>query len=385
MAGQRITASLVDDRGTWTVKGRVYDPLTGKTRQRTKSTGYKVRDSTKRKAEAMKLEIVEKWQAEMCGAQCVASPPFSVYLKKYMKRKRMLRKKENTLKSYQDYIDVHIEPRLGAVPVRELTLEDIEGFYAEYLKTHSVASARKVNCVISGAFREAIRDGAVSANLADADHLEFPKAERYGGGAAYTDKEVALLIDAAKEAGEPICAAVTLGVCYGLRRSEVCGLRWKDVDLESGTLTVCNTVVCNGDLWIETEGTKTAKSHRTIDLFPDTIPYLKELKQKQKEAGLRLDKVCVWPDGKQVRPDYITRKVKPLMRKCGLRVLRFHDLRHTAASLLAPVVSPQQLQSFLGHEDINTTYGTYAHLMDKERKATSDAMNDVLKKAGIMF
>ena len=103
------------------------------------------------------------------------------------------------------------------------------------------------------------------------------------------------------------------------------------------------------------------------------------------KAGLKLDKVCVWPNGEEVRPDYITSKTKKLMKESGLRVIRFHDLRHTAASLLAPAVSPQQLQRFMGHEDISTTYGTYAHLMDKERKATSAAMNSVFEKAGVLF
>ncbi len=385
MASQKITASLVDDRGTWTVKGRVYDPATGKMKQRAKSTGFKVKDSTKRKAEAMMKNIISDWQAEANGVQKTLSPPFSVYVQKFVDRKRTLRKKENTLKSYQDYIDLHIGPKLGSIPIQEIALQDIEGFYTEYLKTHTVNSARKVNCVISGAFREAIRDGVIQVNLADANHLEFPKAKKFEGGAAYTSKEVALLMEAAKNAGEPIHAAIMLGVCYGLRRSEVCGLRWKDIDFERETLTVCNTVVCNGDLWIEEEDTKTVRSHRTIDLFPNTIPYLKELKRQQEEAGLTPDKVCVWPDGEQVRPDYITRKTKQLMEKSGLRVIRFHDLRHTAASLLAPIVSPQQLQRFMGHEDISTTYGTYAHLMDKERKATSTAMHSVLEKAGVLF
>ncbi len=385
MASKNVTASLVDDHGTWTVRGRVYDPDTGETKQRSKSTGYKVKANTKRRAEAKMQEIVEKWKEECEAGSRAASPVFAVYLQKFIDRKRRLRTKANTIKSYQDYIQNHIKPQLGGIPIGEMTLQDIEGFYTEYLKSHTVDSARKVNCVVSGAFREAIRDGMTQVNLADSDHLEFPKAKKYEGGTAYTAREAAMLLDAAKAAGEPIRAAITLGVCYGLRRSEVCGLRWKDIDYELGTLTVCNTVVSNGSLWIESEATKTANSHRTIDLFPNTIPYLKELKKAQEEAGLTLDKVCVWPNGEEVRPDYITRKTKKLMKEKGLRIIRFHDLRHTAASLLAPAVSPQQLQRFMGHEDISTTYGTYAHLMDKERKATSEAMNRVFEKAGVLF
>ena len=385
MASEKISASLVNDRGVWTVKGRVYDPLSGKKRQRTKSTGFRVKDSTKRKAEAAMKEIVAEWQEEASGIQKAVSPPFSAYVQRFIDHKRALRKKENTIKSYQDYANLHVLPKLGIIPIQKMALHDLESFYADYLKTHTVGSARKVNVVISGAFREAIRDGVVQVNLADADHLEFPKAEKFSGGSAYTPEEVAALLDAAKEAGEPIRAAVVLGVCYGLRRSEALGLRWRDIDFESGTLTVSNTIVSNGDLWIEREDTKTEKSHRTIDLLPNTVPYLKGLKKQQEEARLTLDKVCVWPNGERVRPDYVTYKTKQLMKTNGLRVIRFHDLRHTAASLLAPIVSPQQLQRFMGHEDIGTTYGVYAHLLDKERKATSDAMNAVLKNAGIMF
>ncbi len=68
-----------------------------------------------------------------------------------------------------------------------------------------------------------------------------------------------------------------------------------------------------------------------------------------------------------------------------MRVIRFHDLRHTAATLLAPNVSPQQLKAFLGHYDKSVTYGVYAHLMDKERKATAETMNSFLNNAGVLF
>ena len=384
MASQKISASLVDDRGTWTVKGRVYDPATGKTRQRTKSTGFKVKDSTKRKAETIMQEIVGEWRTEIKGIQRTVSPPFSVYLQKFIERKRNLRIKENTIKSYQVYIDVHIKPKLGGIPIQEIELKDLEAFYAEYLKTHTVNSARKVNVVISGAFREAIRAGEIQINLADKDHLDFPKAEKYKGS-AYTEEEVAMLFEAAKEAGEPIMAAIVLGLCYGLRRSEVCGLRWKDIDFKNETLTVENTVVSNGELWIEAEDTKTNSSFRKLYLSEMTVPYLKALKESQDKAGIELDKVCVFPNGQQVRPDYISAKTKKVMQRTGLRIIRFHDLRHTAATLLAPYVSPQQLRAFLGHNDKSVTYGVYAHLMDNERRATAEIMNAILKKAGVLF
>ena len=178
MAGNKITASLVNDNGTWTVRGMVYDPVTGETHQRSRSTGFKVKGSNKRKAEAVKEEILAEWQAEAEQREKEVSPQFSYFVQKFIERKQLLRKKGNTIKSYQDYIKIHINPALGDIPIQEIALKDIEDFYSEYLKTHTVNSARKVNCVISGAFREAIRAGQIQVNLADGDHLEFPKAEK---------------------------------------------------------------------------------------------------------------------------------------------------------------------------------------------------------------
>ena len=123
MTSQKISASLVDDRGTWTVKGRVFDPVTGKVRQRTKSTGFKVKDSTKRKAQAAMQEIIAQWQAEAEGVERSVSPLFSVYVKRFMDRQAAKQRKANTLKSYQDYIDCHIQPKLGNIPTAELTLD----------------------------------------------------------------------------------------------------------------------------------------------------------------------------------------------------------------------------------------------------------------------
>ena len=383
MASQiKVSASLQEDRGMYVVRGRICDLATGKTKQRSKSTGLPTKGNHKREAQAAMQEIVEQWEADAKREVQIDAPLFSEFVEKWIARKRSLNIKENTIKSYQDYVKSHVNPRFGNMPISEITLKDIEDFYAEYLETHTVNSARKVNCVLSGAFKEGIRAGVVQANLADGSHLEFPKAAKYEGS-FYTEEEVAALLVAAKEAGEPIRAAIVLAVLYGLRRSEVLGLRWKDVDFVKGTLTVCNTVTANGDLWIEETKTKTAKSRRTLNLIPSTIPYLESLKKEQRAAGIAPIKVCAWMNGDKVRPDYIYRKARQLMKRAGLPIIRFHDLRHTAASLLAPSVSPQQLQRFLGHEDISTTYGTYAHLMDRERIATAETMGGIMAGSGI--
>ncbi len=379
MVSQKVTGSLQEDKGTYVVKGRFFDPVSGKMRQWSRSTKLKVKDHTKRKAEAMMKEFIAQKQAEVDGIHRDMSYPFSVYVKRFINRERQKGVRENTIKSYQDYIRCHIDPKLGNIPMESLSLADLEEFYREFLKTHKVSSARKVHVVVKGAIREAIRDGVIQYNIAD--NVDFPSGRKFTGASIYNETEVKQLLSAAREEGEPIAAAVMLAACYGLRRSEIIGLRWKDIDFKKETLTISNTVVQNGDLRIEEEKTKTVKSHRSIVLLPVTIPYLKELRKKQEDAGINTDKVVAWLDGQTVRPDYISRKTKQIMEKAGLPVIRFHDLRHTAASLLAPHVTPKQLQEFLGHEDIETTLGIYTHVMDEQKRATSAVMNSIFDDA----
>lgn len=236
--------------------------------------------------------------------------------------------------------------------------------------------------MLSGAFNEALKDGVIRDNTAK--RYEFKKAEKYKGARVYSKEEVDVLLKQAEKEGEPIYSAVVLGVCYGLRRSEVCGLRWIDFDFKENLFVVSNVVVQVEGIPVEKETTKTSKSHRSMPLLPNTIDYFKHLKEAQENSGITTGKVCAWSDGRPVRPDFVTRAVKKVEEKCGLPSIRFHDLRHTAASLLAPYVAPKQLQEFLGHEDISTTLGIYTHIVDEQRRATSNTMNQILGGAFVL-
>lgn len=259
-----------------------------------------------------------------------------------------------------------------------MTIQDLQGYYEEKLKVLSVRSLKKQHCVVSGALYEAEIDQLIPANFAK--DFKFPKATKFEGK-AYTEDQVAALLAAVEKEGEPIRAAITLAVCYGLRREEVCGLRWQDIDFGAGKLCVRNTVTQNGALKIEVERAKTQKSRRTIPLIESTVPYLKQLKRIQEQHGLDLDKVVAWLEGRSVRPDYISSKTRRVMKAYGLGHIRLHDLRHTAVSLLAATrkVTPKQMQEFLEHEDIITTLNIYTHVQDEDRKAASGVMDSILK------
>lgn len=372
-----VKGKLYDDNGTWTVRARVFDPLSGKVKQRSKSTGFKVKDSTKRRAEQSMREIVSEWEKEANAIPIKRDPMFYEYVQKWLDKKAVCRQ-ANTVKSYRDYANTHILPTLGSLKVRQMTLQHLQLYYREKLKTLSVNTVKKHHVVISGALLDAVRDGVIPVNFAD--YVEFPKAEKFEGK-AYSVEQVSALLDAVEQEGEPIRSAVTLAVCYGLRREEICGLRWKDIDFDTGKLYIRNTITQNGALRIEAERTKTDRSRRAIDLIDSTVPYLTNLKETHQKNGLTLDKVCTWPDGRAVRPDYITSKTRRVMKAYGLERIRVHDLRHTAASLLATQATPKQIQDFLGHEDISTTMNIYTHLQDEDRKATSGIMDSILKNS----
>lgn len=379
MAGRRtVKGSLIDDRGIWTVRARVYDPNSGKVRQRVKSLGLRVKDNTKRRAQdAMKI-IVQQWEAEANAAPAKREPFFSEYVEKWLERKESTRR-ANTALSYRQYAELHICPALGQYRVCDITRQQLQEYCNQKLKVLSVSSTKKQFIIIRGALTDAVLDDVIASN--PAQYVEFPETKKFEGK-AYTPEQVSALLDAAAQEGEPIRAALMLAVVYGLRRSEICGLRWKDIDFDGGKLYVRNTRTQNGTLVIEAEQTKTKKSRRTIDLIESTVPYLQELKQTQEQSGLTPGKVCVWPDGQIVRPDFITRRTGQIMKKYGLERVRLHDLRHTAITLLlAAGATPKQAQGFAGHSDIDMTMNVYGHLLEADRKATSAIMDDILKKS----
>ena len=370
--------SLCEDKGYWAVRARVYDPVSHSYKQKSKSTGIKVKEHRKREAERMTKGVLERWEAEV---RAVLAPiitdesPFSLYVERYLDAKsRDL--KATTANGYRSNARLHILPMLGNMKVADVKkLAVLQDYVNNLLESHNVKTVKKIMVIVSGALEEAMLDGVIDANPATS--IRYPKAEKVEKR-AFTREQVNILLRAAKAAGEPLRAAIVLGVCYGLRRSESLGLRWSDVDFDKSVLHVCNTITCYGDLRIEEEKTKTEAGKRDIDLLDTTLAYLRELKQAQQDNGLTLDKVCVWPDGKAVREEYITRGLKRLEGKAGLPELTYHELRHTAASLLAPYVTDKQLQAFMGHEDITTTKNIYVHMNEQERKKTSQKMDEIL-------
>ena len=383
MTGQQyitIKGSLHDEKGTYIVRARVPDPETGKIKQRSKTTGFKVKNNTKRKAEVAMREILAQWEEEANRTVYPDDPLFSEYVQKFLDRSAMDHR-ENTTCSYTRYAKTHIIPALGNMKVRDIKRQHIQALYDSlYEKGLSPNSIRKYAVIVSGALNIAVLDEIIPYNIAKDGSIKIPKAKRYRGE-VFDQTQAETLLEVAHKEPEPMRSAVVLALCYGLRREEVCGLRWSDIDFTRNEMYICNTVTQNGGTIFRDEDTKTEKSRRYLTLVESTVPYLKELKETQKERGLELDKVCRWPDGREVQPGYITHAFPKLLRRHGLKHIRYHDLRGTAASLMAQHAKPKQLQEFMGHNKITTTMEIYVKAFDDDRKAVAGFMNCILGKS----
>ena len=213
MASQKpIRGSLHDEDGIWIIRARVFDPITGKTKQKSKSTGLKVKGKTKRKAEQAMREIVEAWGQEAKREQTAELPKknalFAEYIEEWLNNKD-LSVRANTAKSYRDYAKVHILPALGGYPVADITWRTLQEFCDQMLAGHSKSSVKKFFIVIRGALDDAVRDEAIQTNPERL--VKWPKTERVLRARSLTPDEITRLLKAVEQAGEPIRARNHVG------------------------------------------------------------------------------------------------------------------------------------------------------------------------------
>ena len=197
-----------------------------------------------------------------------------------------------------------------------ITPQHIQDYYNKKRKSgQSANSIQKHNVIIRGALQEAVKKNLIPYN--PADRATLPKKSKFIGK-AYTVEQANDLLKVIDS--EPMKPAIILGLFYGLRRSEVLGLRWRDINFEAGTIRICNTVVQTKTI-VEAEQTKSRASMRTLFIIPETREYLVELKQRQEQNRMIMqdsyfdsDRVCVWDNGKPLSPDYITNKFPKILK-----------------------------------------------------------------------
>lgn len=362
-----------------------YKDESGKRKSKWIPTGLPVKGNKKR-AEALLIEARNSYVPE----KSVASIPtnrnmlFSDFLWKWLKIAKSTMKPV-TYASYVGSVKNIIVPyfsNLGCC-LFELSAANIQEFYAEQLERVKAVTVIRYHAIIHRALEYAVKMDLILSN--PADKVELPRKERFVGN-FYDSDEINALFNAVN--GSNIEIPVKIAAFYGLRRSEVIGLKWSAIDFKNNTISIQHTVtVCNIDgksTIIASDTTKTKSSMRTLPLVPEfrslLINHHKKQEKNRQLCGRSycmeyLDYVCVNELGERIDPNYLSKAFTRLLQVNGLRKIRFHDLRHSCASLLlANGVSMKQIQEWMGHSDFSTTANIYAHLDVQSKRASAEAL-----------
>ncbi len=384
-----MTGCVAIRNGVYYVRLSYYDKQ-HKRKDKFISTGFSGRGA-KQKATAMIEPLIEKHKH-------LEKNDHPTKMADYILMWKNLRKSEvaeTTYDGYHTYIDVHLIPYFKKL---NLNIQDITaGHILDYVKYisndggrkdnkiggQSNTSVRKIISILRNVFDYAVLYGDIKINPA----LQVPMPKR---GNKKDERQVFLtaedaqkMLDAFKD--EEIGPIVFVTLYYGLRKSEALGLRWQAVDFEKDTLTINHTVV-GGSRIVRKDSTKSYNSKRTYQLLPDIKTLLLKLKAQQEDYKLRLgsnyhdnDYIFKYPNGVLYRPDSLTVSFKRALARHGLPQMRYHDLRHSTASILVDKGwGINDIKEWLGHADISTTANIYAHISHRRKVSLAHDLDKTL-------
>lgn len=309
----------------------------------------------------------QRSEAGQLGAPAARRETLGAFLTRWLDTARST-VRPRTWQRYEELVRLHVIPMLGRTRLEALRPDDLQRLYAAKLASSlSRRTVRHIHMLLHGALNQAVRWGYASRNVADAvDPPSVPEEER----PVPAPVEVARLLDTARAAGDRLAPLWTVAVYSGCREGELLGLRWEDVDLQRGTLSVRRTLVgAHGGVPSLGEP-KTRGSRRTVTLPQEALEALSEQRRQQEDerrargqAYAPYGFVFASRLGTPLLARNVIRTFKAALKRAGLpRNLRIHDLRHTSATLmLAAGVHPKTASARLGHSAVGITLDRYTH------------------------
>ena len=288
--------------------------------------------------------------------------------------------RQRTWERYEQIVRVHLKPTLGRLKLKSLTPTHLRGLYREKLDAGaSNRTVQYIHTTLRRALQDAVTDELILRNVADGIKAPRPKKKEIN---PLSPEQVRTFLEATRD--DPLEALYVLAIHRGLRQGELLGLKWDDVNLEAATLHVRRTLSLTRDGHVF-EQPKNGKG-RSIELTQSAADALRSHLQRQLKEIEALgdeyqDQGLIFPGerGQPMRPWTLTRKLQRILERVGLPHMRFHDLRHTCATLLlSKGVHPKFVQELLGHATISITLDTYSHVIPAMGDQTRKAIEDVL-------
>ena len=373
--------------GSLTVKGGKYYAVlniyeNGKRKPKWINSGLPEKGN-KRKAEAFLREKIAEYERMEGIVQ--TDILFADYIRHWLTH--ITRKvDEVTMQGYKTLADGHILPYFDQkkVPVRSLDHTMIQRYMDEKYQNGrldgkgglSPRSLRLHKNIISQALDLAVQSKLIPAN--PCQFVELPQNVRYES-TFYNAKQLQDLFKAFQ--GDELLPLVKITALYGLRRSELLGLQWDSIDFDRKTMTIRHTVSKVTEV-VAKDKTKNASSRRSFPLTAEAEAIFRRAKEKEQQNRAAFGReyqensyIFKWPDGHPYSPDYISHHFAKALRKHGLPHIRFHELRHSCASMLLDMgFTLKDVQEWLGHSDIKMTANIYAHLDTARKNTIADSL-----------
>jgi integrase len=355
------------------------DPATGKRRQK------RITARTKREVEQQAAALIHAAQTGFIDGSKVT---ISEYLNHWLEAKAPSLR-PGTARRYRDLSRLHLAATIGGIRLAKLTAADVQRLYSDLLKTTSQktgrllspTSVRHVHNLLHRALEDAVRWGLVVRNVTSL--VDPPRRDRREMQ-TWNTTEVSCVLHAA--ANDDLEAFWRLALLTGMRRGELLALKWTDLDLDAGILSVCRSLSRGESSRLVESEPKTQAGRRRIALPRSVVESLRRHKTRQLEYRLSVgpayhDQGIVFANdrGGHTHPNSVTKRFHRLIDRAGVPRIRFHDLRHTCATLLlAEGVHPKIVQERLGHTDIAMTLNLYSHVTPDMQRQAADMLDAAL-------
>lgn len=381
--------------GSLQIKNNIYQAVfsyqdsNGKRKTLWRSTGISAERGNKRKAEKRLLELQNEITTEFEKMPSESTDiSFDDFTKIWVDTVRN-QVSEITYEGYKQYLRCHIVPYFSGYKLCKITFRDVEKYYTDKINSGrtdgkgglSYQSVKRHSTVLNMIFNEAIRRQLIKANPCQLARI--PKTQTTFRHNFYTVDQCTALLKATE--GTVLHDMIYITFIYGLRRSEMMGLRWSDVDFKNDTVTIRHTVTIVGNSVSENDTTKTKSSNRSYPLLPDIKDILLKIKRQQNKNVASLgdcyfcsDYIFTKKDGTLYYPSYPSHALPDVIKKNDLTPIRWHDLRHSCASMLIlKGWSMKDISDWLGHSGIGITMDLYTHLDMAHKKEMGQKLADL--------